>query len=402
MNFIILILYSFSLLINLSNLNYLIIFFFILILYIIFYFFINDFFIIKKLQWLKYNNIVLLFFIYIILLYNELNILWIIIILESISFFILGSYFFYRKIWTLKYMESSLNYIFPAFISFFLLLSSILNVFWPSNLFVINEVVVNLFLVFSIFIKLGSFPFFFWIPKVFKKASFFSILIIGIISKIFLIIIMLSYIKIMYKLLVILAFSSIIISLFFMINSTKTKDFLAYSSIANIGWIFLILAIDRSFSIWSFYYVEVLILFFFIYSFNFVMLCYYLNDNGSLFILFICSDIYPQKLIWIYFTIIFISLANMSGIPPFAGFFAKYFILNYLLMYNKILTFFIIIFSILFVFIYIRPIISINYSNSPNSISLKDYKNSYLIKYPKQNVYTFCLYLNLLFTFILF
>ena len=92
----------------------------------------------------------------------------------------------------------------------------------------------------------------------------------------------------------------------------------------------------------------------------------------------------------------------MSGIPPFAGFFAKYFILNYLLMYNKILTFFIIIFSILFVFIYIRPIISINYSNSPNSISLKDYKNNYLIKYPKQNVYTFCLYLNLLFTFILF
>ena len=100
---------------------------------------------------------------YIFLLW-EINIIWIVFLLEFQSFIILGSYYLFKenkKKNSVKGIEGSINYIFPAFFSFFLMLIYVLfNIININNNFYV-EIIMNITLILSILIKIGAFPLFF-------------------------------------------------------------------------------------------------------------------------------------------------------------------------------------------------------------------------------------------------
>lgn len=171
-----------------------------------------------------------------ILLAYEIEIIWVIFLLEFQSFIILGScYVFKNKSLKIKSIEGSLNYIFPAFFSFILMLIYILSI---SNNYIntyYNNSFFYIIILVSILTKIGSFPIFFWVPNVYKGISYSSLVFIAIISKVFMLLILIHYIPAYYEIIFIAGLFSLFISSIMMVNHINTKKFLAYSSIANVG-----------------------------------------------------------------------------------------------------------------------------------------------------------------------
>nr|AHB23651.1 NADH dehydrogenase subunit 2 [Idris sp. MM-2013] len=177
------------------------------------------------------------------------------------------------------------------------------------NLSFFLNYLIYILLSFSILIKLGFFPFHYWLIKLMKNISWLNCFIISTIQKIIPLFIMLN-----------LWFNNIFILMLNMINSifstlggmnnSNLKMILAYSSMNHLSWMFLILIISEK-------------LFFLYISFYFLILY-------SIMMLFNKMNIYSIKninnfkysnLLKIIFSINFISL---GGIPPLFGFILKW------------------------------------------------------------------------------
>ena len=149
---------------------------------------------------------------------------------------ILGScYLFKNESIKVKEIEGSLNYIFPAFLSFVLLLIFVLGISLQYTSIYYTHYLINIVLLISIITKVGAFPLYFWVPNVFSGITYSTLLFLSIISKIFMILILIQYVEINNPIIITSGLLSISISCIYMMNQTKIKKFLAFSSIANIG-----------------------------------------------------------------------------------------------------------------------------------------------------------------------
>ena len=101
---------------------------------------------------------------------------------------ILGScYLFKNESIKVKEIEGSLNYIFPAFLSFVLLLIFVLGISLQYTSIYYTHYLINIVLLISIITKVGAFPLYFWVPNVFSGITYSTLLFLSIISKIFMI-----------------------------------------------------------------------------------------------------------------------------------------------------------------------------------------------------------------------
>lgn len=308
-----------------------------------------------------------------LLLISRINISWIIFILEIQTFIVFGSCFILseRDI-KIKTVEGGLNYIPVAFISFIIFLIFIVSLLMVKSERYNIEYLISMIILISITIKLGAFPFQTWVPNVVKGLSYSSIILLSIVGKVFMLIVILFYININSKFTLVSGFISIFTASFFMLNQINIKNFIAYSGIANIGWILVIVSLTEVSESLEYKNSGVLLIFFFIYAISFILLIINLIKSEGNTIWKLYKKINSNKKTLLLYVGILIALISMAGIPPLAGFIGKFIVIKSIINNNISMATIMIAITLLFTFAYTRPIIHLFKYNKINNIFLHE------------------------------
>lgn len=150
-------------------------------------------------------------------------------------------------------------------------------------------------------------------------------------------------------------FFSIALGTFFALKQWKLRRLLAYSGIVNIGFVLLVLAVaNQAAFVYSVFYL-ISYLFLTINLFAWLFVIRKVNFLGEYSFIEDISDFVGMyslsPLIAFFLAFVFLSY---SGIPPFLGFFSKFFVL-YFLVYSGYFfsAFFLLFFSVLALFYYL-------------------------------------------------
>lgn len=236
----------------------------------------------------------------------------------------------------------------------------ILSMYTLSNSRSVWIIIIALYLIMlGIFFKLGVYPFHNWVADIYKSASYNMLLILGTVSKLIIILFMMhciilyknfieSYMNLLigYTLIICLLFFgvvSIVIGCKYSIHEHQIKRFMAYSSVVNMGSISLgsyasssdinSLVVVIAYAIVYFVGVYGLFLVLSLYD---ISTAYGQNSFDQKFesilgyLRFLAGNRFMAACLWI-------NLLSLMGIPPFAGFYVKYALLEILYFNGNIL-----------------------------------------------------------------
>lgn len=219
-----------------------------------------------------------------------------------------------------------------------------------------NLIIILLFLV-AIFIKAGVVPFHHWVVDTYNESNdMFTTILSAIISKVGIfafIIIFTQIITIEYIepfLFDIVAWGGVITSIiatFKAINQDNMKKLLAYSSIAQVGYIITILAINSSNGITAAIYYSII--------HSFVKLLLFVNIGAIIYVTKKTKFSQLGALIYKYpinFILLVIGIITLASMPPFGGFSGKFLIYTTLLEDKKPLLLAAVMFSSASAFLY--------------------------------------------------
>uniref|UniRef100_UPI0030E46585 NADH dehydrogenase subunit 2 n=1 Tax=Echinolaelaps fukienensis TaxID=2902762 RepID=UPI0030E46585 len=203
--------------------------------------------------------------------------------------------------------------------------------------------------------KIGLFPFSFWLPDVVEGLSWESMIIFLTGQKIIpmYVIMMMDF---YYSNIVITM--TMLFGLFMMYNQISLRKFLIYSSLIHSGW--LLVAVKMHFMYFMFYLM--------IYFIMLLMLVNMENLDSMLQFKYLSQT----KISTIFFTFM-----NLSGLPPFLGFFSKIFIMVNMNNNNIIIIIILIMGSMISSYIYMNYVMMIFYNKS----FYKNYLYNYLYNY---------------------
>nr|YP_009503528.1 NADH dehydrogenase subunit 2 [Pectinatella magnifica]AWX65965.1 NADH dehydrogenase subunit 2 [Pectinatella magnifica] len=170
----------------------------------------------------------------------------------------------------------------------------------------------NVILIISLLLKMGIFPFFFWVPSVMNSTSWVSGLILITWQKVAPLALLssLNLSGSQLQLITVMSVSSILVGGLLGINQTQLRALMAYSSIAHGGWMVLLSALSMS-------------------SLKLYFILYSIISSGLLWSL---SKTYQSLLTQtktldckssMDYLSISMSLLSLGGMPPLTGFFAK-------------------------------------------------------------------------------
>lgn len=369
---------TFFLLNNISfiNINYNIFFFnnyntqnlkiLILIIYFNFFFLIWKSFMFQKLNFFEYFIISLLIVLSLFFLINSSNIISIYLCLEiqALGFYILSS--FYRN--SLFSSEAGLKYfISSSLISGIFLFGSVLlygslgtlnllHITFFTTYFFTNFTNYYLLIFFlgaflilnTLLFKLVIAPFHFWFPQIYDGAPLSTTIFLSSIPKIALINLFLYFWSTIYMtcfffntFFFIIGLYSTFFGIFKMLKQKRLKKLYIYSSISNFG-LLLCLLIDTNLDSIFFIYFFLIIYLITLFLLWFILIIFYSNKilnnkytnqkTFSIFLINFNSIFIQNKLFAISICFIFFSLA---ALPPFCGFFSKFFIFFILLKNYK-------------------------------------------------------------------
>nr|AXS66446.1 NADH dehydrogenase subunit 2 [Curculionoidea sp. 16 KM-2017] len=261
--------------------------------------------------------------------------------------------------------EASIKYFITQALSSSLLLFSILLISIMKNMSLSTYTLPLMLINLTLMMKMGAAPFHFWLPEVTSGLNWEMVFLT------------LSWQKIAPMILMSMSLNSSLLLSIFIISSTITgsiqglnqtclRKILTYSSINHTGW--MLATMMNSLTIWIYYFL--------IYSFtNFYIIStlsynkvYFMNQLNSLFSF--------NKKIMIFFSMNFMSL---GGLPPFIGFFPKWFSINILISNNQYtLTLILILFTLIALYYYMRLTFSSFSLGSSESIKYFSKYSSYL------------------------
>lgn len=234
-----------------------------------------------------------------------------------------------------------------------------------------------LFIIISFLFKITAAPFHMWSPDVYEGAPSSISMFFAVVPKFALVILLIRilisvffyYVSVWQPILLLSAITSIIISTFASIKQTKIKRFLAYSSIAHIGFILLGISVATSEGLQGAIFYSIAYVVMTIGVWAFVLTLYSYSHHNIIYISDLASFFKINPILSLTFLIIMFS---MAGVPPFLGFFSKLFI-----FFSTIESsfYFIAIFSILMSVIgsyyYIRFVKVLFFENNSNWLIIK-------------------------------
>jgi len=240
--------------------------------------------------------------------------------------FLLGVFFFYRATLVISFDQFNFIQITKENILFF----------------IIRIILMSTALAF----KLGAAPLHFWLPEVYHGAPFYSLPMVIALSKLtigyFLIYLLFSlypdfnidftYIKGLFYF---LAVFSMILGNLLAIKQRDVKKILAYSSVANVGYLFSLLTIDLSNQVISIYSSYLLIYSLSVFFF-FLVLSFIIKDKQTI---YLSLHDFSSNLAHANFFIVmslFLIILNLAGFPPTLGFLLKLSIIYQLISHNQI------------------------------------------------------------------
>lgn len=213
----------------------------------------------------------------------------------------------------------------------------------------------------SFFFKLAVAPFHMWSPDVYEGSPLVSVIFLAVISKFVLFVVLSRLVFFVFfdiflifdYILTIVIFFSFFVSVFNALQQKKFKRFFAYSSISHVAFILLALNSLNFLGFVSFY--------FYLYSYSLMNLLVWVllvalknpfNRNLFSFILNLSN---LSKINVSLSFCFFIVLMSMAGIPPFLGFFSKFWVFISGLSSGQFFVVFVALFSsVISCFYYLR------------------------------------------------
>ena len=376
--------------------------------------FLKESLLMQKINFIEFDTIFLLSLISSLLLISSSDFLLVYILIEmqSLCFYILASF----KRNSAYSVEAGMKYfIFGSIVSCFFLLglsflygiTGTLN-FYDLSLLCLynyayqfdNMLFFSLYLISILFFfKLAIIPFHFWALDVYEGAPLASTIIFTITTKPVLIHLLIKWIFILgalYSYLRVLFFSlgilSIVIGTFMSIKQKRLKRLFIYSSIAQVGFLFLSLSLDLfGGSLYAYFFL-------FIYILSSIVLwgvlsIFYINkdkiyrfskkENNPIYL----SDF--ENLFQYNFDFCLIAVClffSIAGIPPYVGFLSKMYVLLVLIQNNYFfLACFILFISSIAIYYYIR-VIKIIFFDYKLTKSIQVKKNQIIFNFNNSNL----------------
>ncbi|NP_542244.1 NADH dehydrogenase subunit 2 (mitochondrion) [Vombatus ursinus] len=244
--------------------------------------------------------------------------------------------------------ESAIKYFLTQATASMIMMFAIIYNAWMTNqwtLFQISNQVASTLMTLALATKLGLAPFHFWVPEVTQGIPLSSGMILLTWQKV-------APTSIMYqispslnmKILITLAILSTLLGGWGGLNQTHLRKILAYSSIAHMGWMVIIISINPTMALLN--------------------LLIYISATLTLFLslnLTSTTKIKSLANLWNKSTpmtlIIMLTLLSLGGLPPLTGFMPKWLILQELVAHNNITMAMLMAFSALLnLFFYMRII----------------------------------------------
>lgn len=269
---------------------------------------------------------------------------------SGLKYFILGSFTSCLFLYGTSYLYGVIGSI------------NLVDIFNFSIITLNNNIIFGFFLIsIALFFKLGVAPFHFLLPDIYEGIFMIVVAFFSTIPKIGIVFL---YVKLYFFVFfyfidlsfffLFLGISSLIVGTFGGLYQLNIKRLIAYSSIMNIGFIILSFMFKR---IENIHNIIIYIMVYSILIIGFFIVLILLNNNRY----FGINNIYDLKNLYdvnplLAFILAFI-LFSLLGLPPLAGFFIKFFILNNLINNSYIfLVLFIILLTVITSFYYLRLI----------------------------------------------
>jgi NADH-quinone oxidoreductase subunit N len=230
------------------------------------------------------------------------------------------------------------------------------------------------FIIAAFLFKLSAFPFHFWTPDVYQGASILVTKFLSTAPKLVMVSLLIKllgdvfvfYNYYILNIFIVLGVGSIIIGTLGGLFQIKIKRLLAYSTIANMGYVLLVLGLNSVTGFESaLFYVYVYI---FLNMTLFAVLLSFVNKEGRpLQNISQLSQLNSNKSAALIFAF---SLFSLAGVPPLAGFFSKFYLL-YPLIENGFfyISVFIVAASIVSAGYYLRLVKILFFENADNSFA---------------------------------
>jgi NADH-quinone oxidoreductase subunit N len=362
-------------------------------------------FVYDKLNMYEFFTLYLLSLIVLLLLINvnDLLILYLLIEMQTLLFVIMASF----KRASVFSTEAGLKYfIAGAFFSGLYLLgcSFLYGVFGTINFWALElltfipllhtsfyiVVLLSFLLIMAVLLfKLAVAPFHFWSPDVYEGAPMSATIILSTVPKLAIFTVLVRWISITYPIFInfnfiaiILGILSIIFAILFANRQKRVKRFLAFSSIGQLGYAMLLIAVFDFDSCVNIYFLLLIYLitsialwtFISIYNYSYLNVTNFFKKTNYTLYISNFSNVGKQNPILAISLVTL--LASLAGIPPFSGFLPKLFVFNALIAYDKIFIIgLVVILTCLVIWYYINFIIIFFMEIKPVSQSIKQTLN---------------------------
>nr|AGL76346.1 NADH dehydrogenase subunit 2 [Ambystoma ordinarium] len=248
-------------------------------------------------------------------------------------------------------------FLMQALASAMILFSSTMNAWFMGEWEITNmsHPISTTMLTIGLAMKLGIAPFHMWLPDVLQGLNLLTCLILSTWQKIAPMILMIQiYPQLNTNLLIVMAILSTTIGGWGGLNQTQLRKIMAYSSIAHLGWMTLVLC--------------------FMPSLTLLNLAVYMTMTTVMFLMFMnmmSTTINKMAMSWLKNPVMaasmMIVLMSLGGLPPTTGFMPKWLIIQEMTKQNLIaITTIIALSSLLSLFFYLRMSYSISLTTSPN------------------------------------
>jgi NADH-quinone oxidoreductase subunit N len=209
-------------------------------------------------------------------------------------------------------------------------------------------------IILALLFKIGAVPFHLWLPDAYQSASFSVLLFLLVFPKIFYFFLLYTMNQIFNTNIIILVsiFLSALIGSIQAVTQTKLKRFIAYTTIYNTAFFMSLLMISGSFSIYA------LLISSFLYALGSILTVFPMLAIQPLHREHFSSlrDLLSLRTSNFFFAfLLIIGFFSALGMPPFIGFFTKFYVFSALIEKNiVIMTIFLVLASVLPAYYYLR------------------------------------------------